>query len=39
MENSKKLTAIIGTYRKGGIIDTAVNEILAGAEQDEATAI
>ena len=38
MENSKKVTAIIGTYRRGGMIDTAVGEILNGAEQEGADA-
>ena len=30
------VTAIVGSYRKGGIIDTAVDEILAAAEQEGA---
>jgi len=30
---SRKVTAIIGGYRKGRIIDTAVDEILAAAEE------
>lgn len=29
----KKILAIVGSYRKGGIIDTIVDEALAGAEQ------
>lgn len=29
---AKKIVAIIGTYRKGRVIDTAVTEILKGAE-------
>ena len=29
---AKKVVAIIGTYRKGRVIDTAVSEILKGAE-------
>ncbi len=31
MQTSRKVTAIVGTYRKGGIIDQAVNEVLASA--------
>ncbi len=34
----KKVTAIVGTYRKGGIIDTAVDEILASAREQGALA-
>ncbi|MBN2139291.1 MAG: flavodoxin family protein [Sedimentisphaerales bacterium] len=30
---SKKVVAIVGTYRKGRVIDTAVDEILRGAEE------
>ena len=33
---SKKIIAIIGTYRKGRTIDTAVTELLKGAEQQGA---
>jgi len=33
---NRKVAAIIGTYRKGGVIDTAVGEILAAAEQEGA---
>jgi NAD(P)H-dependent FMN reductase len=33
MPNPKKITAIVGSYRKGGIIDSAVDEILAGARE------
>jgi multimeric flavodoxin WrbA len=33
METGKKITAIVGTYRKGGIIDQAVNEVLAAAKE------
>ena len=36
MANSKKVTAIVGTYRKGGIIDTTVDEILASASEEGA---
>lgn len=32
-ENSKKIVAIVGTYRPGHVIDTAVDEVLAGAEK------
>jgi multimeric flavodoxin WrbA len=31
MNSARKVTAIVGTYRKGGAIDTAVDEILAAA--------
>lgn len=31
MRNRKRVTGILGTYRKGGIIDRAVDEILASA--------
>jgi NAD(P)H-dependent FMN reductase len=33
MNNPIRITAILGTYRKGGVIDTAVDEILASAQQ------
>jgi multimeric flavodoxin WrbA len=33
MNDSIKLTAILGTYRKGGVIDSAVDEILASARE------
>jgi multimeric flavodoxin WrbA len=33
MDKKTKIIAILGTYRKGGVIDTAVAEILAAAEQ------
>ncbi len=36
MDGQKKVTAIVGTYRKGGIIDTAVDEILASAREQGA---
>lgn len=29
----KKITAIVGTYRRGGIVDSAVDEILASARE------
>ena len=32
MPGRSKITAIVGTYRKGGAIDSAVDEILAGAQ-------
>lgn len=32
--NTKRVTAILGTYRKGGIIDTAVEEILVTAKRE-----
>jgi hypothetical protein len=28
----RKIVAIVGSYRKGGIIDSAIDEILSGAE-------
>jgi multimeric flavodoxin WrbA len=31
-----QITALVGTYRKGGVIDTAVDEILASAQQSGA---
>ena len=31
MQIRRKVTAVIGTYRKDGIIDQAVNEVLAAA--------
>lgn len=33
MNAPKKVTAIVGTYRKGGVVDTAVDEILASARE------
>lgn len=33
MADSKKILAIVGTYRKGGVIDTAVDEVLASAKE------
>lgn len=27
----KKIVAVVGSYRKGGIIDSAIDEILSGA--------
>lgn len=33
MNEPIRVTAILGTYRKGGVIDTAVDEILASAKQ------
>lgn len=36
MGDRTKVLAIVGTYRKGGIIDTAIDEILASAVQDGA---
>lgn len=32
-KNSKKIVAVVGTYRPGHVIDSAVNELLAGAEK------
>ena len=36
---AKKVVAIIGTYRKGRVIDTAVSEILKGAEAHSAETV
>jgi len=36
MNSSNKVTAIVGSYRKGGIIDTAVDAILASAREEGA---
>jgi multimeric flavodoxin WrbA len=33
MNNASKVTAIVGTYRKGGIVDSTVDEILASARE------
>ena len=33
-----RLTALVGTYRKGGVIDAAVDEILASAREEGAEA-
>jgi multimeric flavodoxin WrbA len=37
MTDKPLVTAIVGSYRKGGVIDTAVDEILAGAAERGAT--
>lgn len=31
MQGAKKIVAVVGSYRKGGVIDSAVDEILAAA--------
>ena len=36
MNNPLKITAIVGTYCRGGIIDSAVDEILASAQEEGA---
>ena len=36
MKKNTRVTAIVGSYRKGGIIDSAVDEILAGARKEGA---
>jgi hypothetical protein len=36
MKASTKVTAIVGTYRKGGVIDAAVDEILASGNTSSA---
>jgi multimeric flavodoxin WrbA len=36
MNESPLITAIVGTYRKGGIIDSAVDEVLAAAKEQGA---
>ena len=33
MENGKSVIALVGSYRRGGVVDSAVDEILAGAQQ------
>lgn len=33
MNGPTRVTAIVGTYRKGGVVDTAVDEILASARE------
>jgi multimeric flavodoxin WrbA len=38
MNDPMRVTAIVGSYRKGGVIDTAVDEILASARQEGAEA-
>jgi multimeric flavodoxin WrbA len=38
MSNPIKVIAILGTYRKGGVIDVAVNEVLAAAKEAGAEA-
>jgi multimeric flavodoxin WrbA len=36
VKTSKRVTAIVGTYRKGGIVDSAVDEILTAAGEEGA---
>ena len=36
MNNHMRITAIVGSYRKGGIIDTAIDEILTSAMEEGA---
>ena len=36
MATPATVTAIVGSYRKGGIIDTAVDELLASAREEGA---
>ncbi|HIP52649.1 MAG TPA: flavodoxin family protein, partial [Chromatiales bacterium] len=36
MTQKKRVMGIVGSYRKGGMIDTAVSEILRAAERDGA---
>ena len=36
MDNPIKVLAIVGSYRKGGIIDTAIDEILSSAREEGA---
>ncbi len=36
MKDSVKITAIVGTYRRGGVVDSAVDAILASAEEEGA---
>jgi multimeric flavodoxin WrbA len=37
LSNRKTVTAIVGTYRKGGVVDRVVDEVLAGAREHGAT--
>jgi multimeric flavodoxin WrbA len=39
MKDPIRITAIIGSYRKGGIIDSAVDEILASAREEGAETV
>jgi multimeric flavodoxin WrbA len=34
-----KLVAIVGSYRKGGIIDTAIDEVLTAAKEEGAETV
>ncbi len=36
MDDHIKVLGIVGSYRKGGIIDTAIDEILASAKEEGA---
>ena len=36
---NRKIVGIVGSYRKGGIIDTAVSEALKGAESSGADSV
>lgn len=36
MKNTTRVTAIVGSYRKGGIIDSAIDEVLTGAREEGA---
>ena len=36
MQQSKKIVAVVGSYRKGGIIDSAVDQVLAAAAEQGA---
>jgi len=36
MKKTIKVIAVVGTHRKGGIIDTAIDEILDGAREEGA---
>jgi multimeric flavodoxin WrbA len=39
MDKVKRVIAIVGTYRKGGIVDSAVDEVLAGAKAEGAEVV
>lgn len=36
MDNNKKVIGIVGSYRKGGVVDKAISEILSAASQNGA---
>jgi multimeric flavodoxin WrbA len=36
MKNQMRITAIVGSYRKGGVVDTVIDEILDAARAEGA---